>query len=239
MSKNQFDVIILNGRPAAGKSEVIDYLKSVPVNERLERFHIGEFEELDDFPVLWERFLDDDILQKHGQERMFTDDQYYFKDHFLWNFFILKLAAAYAEIKTQNPDYHKTTTTIIEFSRGGKNAFAEAYSYLGDDILKRAGIVYIDVPYEESVRKNQRRARPGEEGSILHHSLPDDKMDFYYKTNDWHDIAPDKHGHIDVKGQKVPYAVFPNMPEVTDKPETLGKTLEVTLQSLWKLRSGS
>jgi dephospho-CoA kinase len=27
MSNNIFDIIILNGRPASGKSEVIDYLK--------------------------------------------------------------------------------------------------------------------------------------------------------------------------------------------------------------------
>ena len=42
MEKKTFDVIILNGRPAAGKSEVIDYLKKVPLEERVRRFHIGE-----------------------------------------------------------------------------------------------------------------------------------------------------------------------------------------------------
>ena len=31
MEKKTFDVIILNGRPAAGKSEVIDYLKKIPL----------------------------------------------------------------------------------------------------------------------------------------------------------------------------------------------------------------
>ena len=43
-AKKIFDIIILNGRPAAGKSEVIDYLKSISVEERIKRFHIGEFE---------------------------------------------------------------------------------------------------------------------------------------------------------------------------------------------------
>ena len=69
---NIFPIIILNGRPAAGKSEIIDYLKSVPVKERMERFHIGEFDEFDDFPILWERFEDDDLYQKNGKE---YDDQ--------------------------------------------------------------------------------------------------------------------------------------------------------------------
>ena len=32
MSKNKFDIIVLNGRPGSGKSEVIDYLKNTPVD---------------------------------------------------------------------------------------------------------------------------------------------------------------------------------------------------------------
>ena len=61
MNKNTFDIVILNGRPAAGKSEVIDFLKKVPVDERISRFHIGDFEEIDDFPILFERFEDDEL----------------------------------------------------------------------------------------------------------------------------------------------------------------------------------
>ena len=49
MDKQTFDIILLNGRPAAGKSEIIDYLKQVPLNERIQRFHIGAFDEIDDF----------------------------------------------------------------------------------------------------------------------------------------------------------------------------------------------
>ena len=51
--KNTFDILLLIARPAAGKSEVIDYLKQVPLEERLRRFHVGKFEEIDDFPILW------------------------------------------------------------------------------------------------------------------------------------------------------------------------------------------
>ena len=66
MSRDIFDIIILNGRPAAGKSEVIDFLKRVPPEERVKKFHIGEFEEIDDFPILWEQFEDDDLLEDMG-----------------------------------------------------------------------------------------------------------------------------------------------------------------------------
>ncbi|HZY09790.1 MAG TPA: hypothetical protein VFF29_01430, partial [Bacteroidota bacterium] len=61
MNKNHFDIIILIGRPAAGKSEVIDFLKKTSTDERLRRFHIPAFEEIDDFIYVWETFEIDDI----------------------------------------------------------------------------------------------------------------------------------------------------------------------------------
>jgi hypothetical protein len=64
--KPSFDILVLNARPAAGKSEVIDYLKRCSVEERQKRFMIAEFEEIDDFPMLWTWFEEDDILQKMG-----------------------------------------------------------------------------------------------------------------------------------------------------------------------------
>ena len=42
----RFETIILIGRPAAGKSEVIDFLKKTGEAERARRFHIGPFWEL-------------------------------------------------------------------------------------------------------------------------------------------------------------------------------------------------
>jgi len=55
-ARTTFDIILLTGRPGSGKSEVIDYLKQTPLEERLRRFHIGPFEEIDDFPMLWAWF---------------------------------------------------------------------------------------------------------------------------------------------------------------------------------------
>jgi hypothetical protein len=231
--KDTFDIIILNGRPAAGKSEVIDYLKKTPLDERRRRFHIGEFDEFDDFPILWERFEDDDIWSRHGYPRAHTTEDYYFREHFFWNFLIERLNMAYAKTVRDDPRYHESRTAIIEFSRGGENGFEEAYGYLDPQILRRAGIVYIKVSYEESVRKNRRRANKDRPDSILQHSLPDEKMDFYYKTNDWEKLAARDPHVIDVKGIEVPYAVLENEPEVTDKPAALGDALERTFGALW------
>jgi hypothetical protein len=63
VNKN-FPILIVTGRPAAGKSELIDFLKKTDPGERSGRFHIGEFEELDDFPYVWETFEIDDIMTR-------------------------------------------------------------------------------------------------------------------------------------------------------------------------------
>ena len=233
--KDHFDNIILIARPAAGKSEVIDYLKKVDVETRRKRFHIGEFEEIDDFLYVWETFEIDDILSQHSRPRLWTDEKYYFTDEWVWNLYIERINLAYAKKLAANPNYHYLQTAIIEFARGGKNGFREAFSYLSDDILKFAGIVYIKVAYEESVRKNRKRARPGLEDSILYHSLPDDKMEYYYKENDWDVLEAADPEFITIKGHKVPYSIFQNEPEVTDKPELLGKALEDVFGKLWDL----
>ena len=231
--QDNFEVILLIARPAAGKSEVIDYLKKTPLVERMERFNVAELAEFDDFLYIWEWFEEDDFLQKNGKERLHTKPDYYFKDEFAWHVCIQKISNAFAK-RLAEPDFLRKHTSLIEFARGGDNGFRDAFNFLSDDILKLARIVYIKVPYEESVRKNRKRARKGEEHSVLFHSLPDDKMEFYYKVNDWDKLAGGDDGFIQVKGHKVPFAVFKNEPEVTDKPELLGKALEDVFARLRK-----
>ncbi len=230
---NNFPIIIITGRPAAGKSEVIDFLKHTDAEERSKRFHIGEFEELDDFLYVWESFEIDDILSRHGKPRVWSDEKYWFKDEFIWNLYIERINLEYRKKLARNPRYHDTTTTIIEFARGGDNGIAEALNYLHEDILSKAVLMYIRVSYEESVRKNRRRARKGQEDSILYHSLPDEKMDFYYKTNDWDRIEAARPDYIDVNGFKLHYGVFENEPEKTHDSALIGKELERVTSKIW------
>jgi len=229
-----FPVIILIGRPAAGKSEIIDYLKRMPVEERRTKLRIAPFGEIDDFNWVWQLFEDDDLREQLGRERQNTTSDYYFKDEFLWNFLVGKINLDFQKKLARDADYLRDHTAIIEFSRGGENGFAEAFANLADEILKRAAIVYVSVPYEESVRRNRRRARRGQEDSILYHSLSDDKMESYYKTNDWNDLSGSKaDGMIELRGHPVPFAVFQNEPEKTDDPAKLGPALEQVFAKLW------
>lgn len=234
---NNLPILIITGRPAAGKSEVIDFLKKADPKERLERFHIADFEELDDFVYVWETFEIDDILTKHGKPRVWTDEKYWFKEHFIWNLYIERINLEYRKKLARDPDYHAKKTVLVEFARGGENGITEALSYLHEDLLPQASLMYIRVSYEESVRKNHRRARKGQEDSILYHSLPDEKMDFYYKTNDWEKLEANDPNFIEVKGFKIPYAVFENEPEKTLDSRLIADELQRVAKKLWSMKS--
>ncbi|CAG0946019.1 hypothetical protein ANRL1_02713 [Anaerolineae bacterium] len=229
-----FPVIILIGRPAAGKSEVIDYLKKLPEDERCAKMHVAPFDEIDDFIWVWETFEEDDIRSKHGRPRQNTTPDYFFTDPFIWNLYIEKMNLAFAKRLARDANCLRDRTVIIEFARGGENGFGEAFAYLSDEILRRAVIVYINVSYAESVRRNHKRARKGLEDSILYHSLPDAKMERYYQTNDWDKLSGGKReGIIEIKNHRVPFAVFQNEPEKTDDPSKLGPALEEVFEQLW------
>ncbi len=271
MAGQIFDIVILNGRPAAGKSEVIDYLKSISTEERIRRFHIGEFEEFDDFPVLWERFEDDDLFEAMGSPRLISDrhfeyegqryEGYTFKDLAFWHFLIRKLCHQYERRLRDEPDFHQTHTAVFEFARGTQHGgFTEAYNHLTDLVASRANTIYIKVSWEESLRKNRRRCNPDKPDSILEHSLEDTKMEFLYKESDWDrfsgagagadtgadagadagagaraDAGADA-GYLISGDHRIPFAVFENEPEKTDKPEALSAHLEEVCAALWRRR---
>jgi hypothetical protein len=236
--KKHFEIIILMGRPAAGKSEVIDYLKKTPVEERLQRFHINDFEEIDDFPMLWTWFEEDAILEKIlNKPRIHTDKEGYFLHQYQWDLLIERITMEYQK-KLRDKDYPKKTTTILEFSRGSEHGgYASAFRHLSNDILNKACVLYIDVPYEESLRKNRRRFNPDRPDSILEHGLPDEKLERLYKEIDWESFCGDDPEFIDFSGHRIPYTVLHNMPEVTNDFDKLGPALDKCFTELWNIKN--
>lgn len=237
MAKNMFNVLILIGRPASGKSEIIHFLTHLP-DRRREQLHLGHLEVLDDFPILWAWLEEDDILnQAFGLPRLHSDEQGYFLRQEFWHVLIERLSLEYAKRVRDDASYHQQTTTLLEFSRGNEHGgYAEAFQHLSAEILSRAAILYVQVSFEEALRKNRRRFNPDKPDSILEHGLTDDKMDRLYREDDWSLIAPGDSGHLDIRGKSVPYVVFPNEDDVTTgKPEKLAARLESVLGMLWEL----
>jgi hypothetical protein len=240
-SKDTFDIILLIARPAAGKSEIIDYLKRTPIEERMQRFHIGEIEEIDDFPMLWRWFEEDELLSQMGYPRLYSDEDGYFLDDHLWILLIKLICLDYQKKIRANPTYHQDYTTIIEFSRGKEHGgYQTAFQHLDKEMLPRMAILYVNVSWEESRRKNRKRFNPDRPGSILEHSLPDAKLEKLYRYSDWDELTSGNSEFLHVQGIGVPYMVFENEDDVTtDRSETLGNRLESTLQALWDIYTKS
>jgi hypothetical protein len=235
--KDIFDILLLIARPAAGKSEVIDYLKNVPVDARRQRFHIGQFEEIDDFPLLWAWFEEDSLLDKMGRPRLHTDQQGFFSHHYLWDLLIERIGLEYQKKRRDISGYDESFTTVIEFSRGAEHGgYRSAFAHLQPQMLPKIAVLYIDVSWEESLRKNSKRYNPEKPDSILEHALPDWKLERLYKETDWPELTQGNPHYLAIRGVQVPYSVFDNADDVTtQRGDALGKRLEQSLGRLWEL----
>ena len=227
-----FDVIILVGRPASGKSEIIGYLSSLDSAQRRRRFHLGELVVVDDFPMLWSWFEEDGLLSEMGKPRLHTDDDGYFKEEYLWDLLVRRLCLEYRKHRAERS---QGSTVVLEFSRGSAHGgYRRAFQALSEAVLEAAAVLYVSVSLAESLRKNRRRFNPEAPHSILEHSLPDEKLRRLYEEDDWFDLAgePDL---LSLGAVRVPYVVFQNEEDFTTAggPE-LGNRLEACFDRLWR-----
>jgi hypothetical protein len=238
MNKDTFDVLILIGRPASGKSEIVDFLMHTPSDVRRSKFHVADLDVIDDFPMLWTWFEEDRILSEQlGQPRLHTDADGYFKHRYLWHLLIERIGLEYRKRLRDDPIYHDHTTALVEFSRGDEHGgYADAFPHLGDDLLRRAALVYVRVSFEESRRKNRRRFNPDRPDSILEHSLPDEKLRHLYRDDDWATLSDGDSHFLNIRSVRVPYVVFENEDDATTgKPDLIAERLEQVLGRLWEL----
>ena len=231
-----FDILLLIARPAAGKSEIIAHLKNTPIEERVQQFHIGEFEELDDFPMLWTWFEEDAILTRLGHPRIHTDEEGNFLFDYQWDLLIERINLEYEKIIRDEQDYHSRKTIIIEFARGTSHGgFQRAFKHLSKTIAGRLAILYLDVSWEESLRKNRVRFNPDKPDSILEHGLSDIKLESLYKSSDWGETIAGQPDNIQIQGIPVPYIIFENEDDVTSQGgEILSSRLQDRLSKLYQ-----
>ena len=238
-----FEILLLLGRPAAGKSEILEHLRNTPLPSRVQKYHIGEMEVIDDFPMLWTWLEEDEILEKKfGKPRLHFDVDGYFKYPYLWNLLIERIGLDYQKLVRDDPECQQHTTVIIEFSRGSQHGgYQQAFEHLSDEILEKAGVIYVQVSYSESLRKNRLRFNPQRPDSILEHGLEDEKMERLYRMDDWHDmvLASSSQEYLNMRGRLIPYAVVENEDDVTTQGgEPLSQRLEETLGKLWRIQTG-
>ncbi|MCX6088003.1 MAG: hypothetical protein NTV78_02380, partial [Caldiserica bacterium] len=94
-------------------------------------------------------------------------------------------------------------------------------------------ILYVNVSFEESLRKNRHRFDPNRPDSILYHSLTNEKLTKLYKEIGWEQFKGSNTEFITVRGIKVPYVVFENEDDITTNDgEPLGNRLKENIDRL-------
>jgi len=238
--KNAFDNLIIIGRPACGKSEFIDFTKNKIDNaNRLKNLFIAPFEEIDDFVWLWEKFIEDDVWERLGYNRVVSkksDHGYAVTNNQLWTFLLEKLNYEVKSKLASQPRFYEEKTLLIEFSRGSGAAYRNSLNRISKEILERAAIFYIKVSFEESMRRNEARYQEKLKHSILAHKVPDEEMYNSYRVDDW-ELLTDKKmsGYLTLQGLKVPFITMENEPESVD-PAVLGPRYAEALYTLWMLQ---
>ena len=218
---NNFHNILIWALPASGKSEVLTHIRSLTPEQRA-ALHIGDLIEIDD-----ER-------ERNNKPRVFTIKQTYddggFLEPELWDDLDQHLNARYDKTLLRSPDIHETSTIMLECARGGAVGaqFPLAHGYqqtlrnLDSNILSLAAVLYVNVPPEESRRKNDERYDPNDHHGILSHRVPTQVMLRDYGCDDMEWMA----GEASKKGRDgliqhpttrllIPYAVFDNTADLT------------------------
>jgi hypothetical protein len=193
-------------------------MEGLSAAERAEAFRIAPFRVVDDFPILWERFEEDDVWERLGRPRLHSkrcDGNYAVTDDGLWPFLIEKINRRVEPVLAE-PGRLDHRTLIVEFSRGGPTGYADALARFSPAILERAAILYVSVSFEESWRRNIARYDEKLRDGILTHSVPREEMERTYGTDDWRSIAGAPRGTVEIRGIRVPYATMNNEPESTD-----------------------
>lgn len=232
-----FDNLFVIGRPAGGKSEFIDFMKKLPDDARAKEFHIGKFKEIDDFPWLWQTFMDDDARAARGEARLYTemtDDGHVLKMPKYREGLIPNFNKEIEKKYLSNPSFYKDGTLMIEFARGKTDGFKGSLEKFDPRILKSASILYISVSFEECVRRNNARYKKELAHSILSHKVAERDMHEYFIENDWDAITSGKsHGLLNLSGIDVPFVSMNNEPESAD-PKVLGPRYGSALDLLWE-----
>lgn len=187
-----FEHLFVLGRPAGGKSEFIDFMKRLPADRRAREFGIGRFEEIDDFPWLWERCVEDDAREARGESRLVserTSEGYNITQPGFRRALVPRFNETIAAKYLARPAFYQDGTLLIEFARGVGDGFRASLDRFDPAILRRGAILYIKVSFEESFRRNSARYKPGQEESTLFHKVPDRDMLGFFRDNDWAEIT--------------------------------------------------
>lgn len=179
--------VFLLGRGGCGKSAAFRVLAS-----RLESAGLADdFERLDDFPKLWDRFMADDRRAAQGKERLVSgidaEGRYYVTDHRVFDVMLAELS------RDVEHRAREGKIIFIEFARG---AYVPALKCFSAQVLDSALIVYIDCPFEVCWDRNVRRGEVATREGTDDHLVPREDMEKLYRNDDRDELERQHRGRV-------------------------------------------
>ena len=111
-----------------------------------------------------------------------------------------------------------------------------AYELLSEEVLRRSSIVYIQVTFDESNRRNEARYQAALAHSILAHRLPDEALQRFSAQQDFLELVDGRdEGFLELRGVQVPFVVIHNAPELHERG-ALDARYAPRFQKLWELQ---
>ncbi len=170
--KRECRSIFMLGRPGCGKSELYRRLAPRLKEEGLAQ----EFVRVDDFPKLWNIFVND---RKYKRCRPTEDGGYKVIDPKVWDD-ILK------EVNRDIKKLDKEGRMIfIEFSR---SSYIHSLKNFARKVLAKSLIVYIDCSFETCWRRNVRRHEAALAAGVDDHLVSQEEMEETYLHDDKDDL---------------------------------------------------
>jgi hypothetical protein len=149
---------------------------------------------------------------------------------------LLKMSRIVERDYLTRPAFYGDHTLFIEFARGVfDGGYRKAFELLSKPLLSRAAVLYIQVSFEESCRKNEARYQEKLAHSILAHKLPDEALERFSREQDFEKmVGGERSGYFELQGLRVPFVVMPNEPELKD-PDALDVRYGEALRELMRL----
>ncbi len=217
---NPYGHLLLLGRPAGGKSEFIEYLRAVDPRSRSERYRVGEIEVLSEYPWLLEEFALDDERERDGQRRLRSVRSggcYEIANPEIFTLLADRIERTVSEEYASRSGFYGTSTLLIEITRGGPTGYVDTLRRFSAGTLGRSAILYVEVSFTESWRRNLARGREAARRGDPLRMVPQADMERFYRFDDWPtSIGSARDGFLKVNGVRIPYVTMNNEPETSD-----------------------
>ena len=163
--------IFLLGRPGCGKSEVYRWTTEQIKKDKL----LTEFPRVDDFPKLWNIFMEDEKSGKWEHCKKTSDGGYLVTDNGIWDRILKEVNADIQKINSPKK------AVFVEFSRPN---YVQSMNNFSDKALKDSIVVYIDCSFETCWARNVRRHQKAVDAGSDDHLVSRDEMEKTYLNDD-------------------------------------------------------